>query len=126
METPDYIIAWLIYLIASVVMSILFWRIAKRFFWIDLAYVLQVTFMGIVFTPWYVEADGNVLAPAIIIFVMDIVTLEIVAGIRSLVPMAMAILLLTIITMVSIAAYRIRKVRRLLGIKKIRRERKTV
>ncbi|PCJ39947.1 MAG: hypothetical protein COA71_12275 [SAR86 cluster bacterium] len=124
METSDYIIAWLVYLIASVAMSFLFWRAAKKLFWIDLAYVLQVTFMAIVFTPWYVEADGNVLAPAIIIFAMDIVTIEIVAGIRSLVPLAMAILLSTIITMVSIATYRVRKVRRMLSIKKNRRARK--
>ncbi len=124
METSDYIIAWLVYLIASVSMSFLFWRILKKIFWIDLAYVLQIPFMAIVFTPWYVEADGNVLAPAIIIFVMDIVTIEMVAGIRSLVPMAMAILLSTIITMISIATYRVRKVRRLLYVKKTRRKRK--
>jgi hypothetical protein len=124
METSDYIIAWLIYLIASFAMSYIFWRTIKKIFWIDLAYVLQVTFMAIIFTPWYVEADGAVLAPAIIIFVMDIVTIELVAGIRSLVPMAMAILLSTIITMVSIATYRVRKVRRLLNLKKARRARK--
>ena len=124
METFDYIIAWLVYLIASVSMSFLFWRIVKKIFWIDLAYVLQITFMAIVFTPWYVEADGNVLAPAIIIFVMDIVTIEMVAGIRSLVPIAMAILLSTIITMIGIATYRVRKVRRLLYIKRTHRGRK--
>jgi energy-coupling factor transporter transmembrane protein EcfT len=124
METVDYILAWLVYLIASVAMSFLFWKIIKKVFWTDLAYVMQVTFMAIIFTPWYVEADGNVLAPAIIIFVMDIVTIETVAGIRSLVPIAMAILLSTIITMVGIATYRVRKVRRLLSIKKTRRTRK--
>ncbi|MDG2091348.1 MAG: hypothetical protein P8J61_09705 [Gammaproteobacteria bacterium] len=126
METSDYIIAWLIYLIASIAMSYLFWRTIKKVFWIDLAYVLQVTFMAVIFTPWYVEADGSILAPAIIIFVMDIVTIELVAGIRSLVPMAMAIILSSIITIASIATYRVRKVRRLLGIKKTRRARKAL
>lgn len=124
METVDYILAWLVYLIASVAMSFLFWKIIRQILWTDLAYVMQVTFMAIIFTPWYVEADGNVLAPAIIIFVMDIVTIEAVAGIRSLVPIAMAILLSTIITMVAIATYRVRKVRRMLSIKKTRRARK--
>jgi hypothetical protein len=124
METVDYILAWLAYLIASLAMSFLLWKVVKKIFWVDLAYVMQVTFMAIVFTPWYVEADGNVLAPAIIIFVMDIVTIETVAGIRSLVPIAMAILLSTIITMVGIATYRVRKVRRLLSIKKHRMARK--
>ncbi|MGA1740987.1 MAG: hypothetical protein ACO4AC_02290 [Pseudohongiellaceae bacterium] len=124
METLDYIIAWLIYLVAAVAMSYLLWKTLKKIFWVDLAYVLQVTFMAIVFTPWYVEVDSSVLAPAIIIFVMDIVTIELVAGIRSLVPLAMAILLSTIITMFGIATYRVRKVRRLLNIKKTRRERK--
>ncbi|MDC1436209.1 hypothetical protein N8303_03030 [Gammaproteobacteria bacterium] len=124
METVDYILAWLAYLIASLAMSFLLWKVVKKIFWVDLAYIMQVTFMAIVFTPWYVEADGNVLAPAIIIFVMDIVTIETVAGIRSLVPIAMAILLSTIITMVGIATYRVRKVRRLLSIKKHRMARK--
>ncbi len=124
METIDYIVAWLIYLIAALAMSFLFWKVVKKILWVDLAYVMQVTFMAVIFTPWYVEADGNVLAPAIIIFVMDIVTIETVAGIRSLVPIAMAILLSTIITMVGIASYRVRKVRRLLTIKKHRRTRK--
>ena len=124
METVDYILAWLAYLIASLAMSFLLWKVVKKIFWVDLAYIMQVTFMAIVFTPWYVEADGNVLAPAIIIFVMDIVTIETVAGIRSLVPIAMAILLSTIITMVDIATYRVRKVRRLLSIKKHRMARK--
>ncbi len=124
METVDYILAWLVYLIASVAMSFLFWKIIRQILWTDLAYVMQVTFMAIIFTPWYVEADGNVLAPAIIIFVMDIVTIETVAGIRSLVPIAMAILLSSIITMVGIATYRVRKVRRMLSIKKKRRARK--
>jgi len=124
METIDYIVAWLIYLMAALAMSFLFWKVVKKILWVDLAYVMQVTFMAVIFTPWYVEADGNVLAPAIIIFVMDIVTIETVAGIRSLVPIAMAILLSTIITMVGIASYRVRKVRRLLAIKKHRRTRK--
>jgi hypothetical protein len=124
METIDYIVAWLIYLMAALAMSFLFWKVVKKILWVDLAYVMQVTFMAVIFTPWYVEADGNVLAPAIIIFVMDIVTIETVAGIRSLVPIAMAILLSTIITMVGIASYRVRKVRRLLTIKKHRRTRK--
>ncbi len=123
METADYIVAWLVYLMASAAISFLFWKMIKKFFWVDLAYVMQVTFMAVIFTPWYVEADGNILAPAVIIFAMDIVTIEAVAGIRSLVPIAMSILLSTIITMVSIATYRVRKVRRLLIIKKHRRSR---
>lgn len=126
METSDYIIAWLLYLVAASAMSWLSWQFAKKLFWIDLAYIMQVTFMAIIFTPWYVEADGAILAPAIIIFVMDIVTIETVAGIRALVPMAMAMILGCIITIIFITTYRVRKVRRLLSIKKNRRTRKAV
>lgn len=124
METSDYIIAWLIYLLAASAMSWLSWKIAKKIFWIDLAYVMQVSFMAIIFTPWYVETNSNILAPAIIIFVMDIVTIETVAGIRALVPMAMAMILSSFITIIGIAAYRIRKVQRLLSIKKSRKTRR--
>ena len=126
METSDYIIAWLLYLIAGAAMCWLHWRVAKKLFWLDLAYVMQAFCVAIIFTPWYVEADGDTLAPAIIIFVMDAVTIETVAGIRALVPLAMAIMLSTIITILGVATYRVRKVRRLLDIKKTRKSSQTV
>lgn len=123
METFDYLLAWLVYLIAGVAVSWMFWKFAKRFFWLDLAYVMQGTFMAVVFTPWYVVPDQSILAPAIIIFVMDIVTIETVAGIRSLVPMAMVIILVDMVIILGIAYYRFRKVKKLLEVKKSRRMR---
>ena len=123
METFDYIIAWIVYLIAAVAISWLFWKFAKRVFWMDLAYVMQGTFMAVIFTPWYVLPESDVLAPAIIIFAMDIVTIETMAGIRSLVPMAMAVIFIDLFIIIGIAAYRVRKVRRMLDVKKSRRMR---
>ncbi len=121
METSDYIIAWLLYIVVAFAMSWMLWKFLKKTLWLDLAYILQAVFMAIVFTPWYVLDDQNVLAPAIIIFVMDVITIGTVAGIRSLVPMAMAILLVSISTMIVVASYRIRRVRRLLLTKKQKR-----
>lgn len=121
METLDYIVAWLVYLVAAAALSWVHWKLAKKMFWLDLAYVMQGTLMAIIFTPWYVLPDQNILAPAIIIFVMDIVTIETVAGIRALVPMAMVVILVDLLIIIGIATYRIRKVRRLLDVKKARR-----
>ncbi len=121
METLDYLMAWLVYLLAAVALSWLHWKLARKLFWLDLAYVMQGTLMAIIFTPWYVLPDQNILAPAIIIFVMDIVTIETVAGIRALVPMAMVVILVDLLIIIGIATYRIRKVRRLLDVKKARR-----
>ena len=80
METLDYVLAWLVYLVAAALLSWVHWKFAKKVFWLDLAYVMQGTLMAVIFTPWYVLSDQNILAPAIIIFVMDIVTIETTAG----------------------------------------------
>jgi hypothetical protein len=123
METLDYVLAWLVYLVAAVLLSWVHWKFAKKVFWLDLAYVMQGTLMAVIFTPWYVLSDQDILAPAIIIFVMDIVTIETTAGIRALVPMAMVVILVDLIIIIGIAAYRVRKVRHLLDMKKARRVR---
>jgi len=121
METLDYILAWFVYLIAGLALSWLFWKFARQIFWLDLAYVMQGTVMALIFTPWYVMPDQSILAPAIIIFVLDVVTIETMACIRSLVPMAMSVIFVNLFIVFGVAIYRFRKVRKLLSLKKTRR-----
>ena len=109
METLDYTLAWAVYLLAALGFTLISWRVAKRLFWRELAYFLQGFLMVLLFTPWYVLADEEVLAPAIIIFMMDSITIGSTAGIRALIPMVMGVLLVIVVTIVLSIIYRLRR-----------------
>ena len=91
MEQGDYIAAWTAYLIAAVVFSALAWRLLRMLPWRGLAYLLDCWLLALLFTPWYVTDGQNILAPALMVFALDIVTIEPAAGIRALVPLVMTL-----------------------------------
>lgn len=107
MQTQEYFIAWGAYLIAAVALSFISWKVFRRFLLRELAYLGQGWWMAILFTPWYVLPDRDVMAPAFIIFLMDTITLDAAAGIRALIPLVMAMLLALLITVVLSLIYRI-------------------
>jgi hypothetical protein len=93
MEQSDYVAAWTAYLIAAVAFSALSWRVLRRMRWREFAYVLECWLLALLFTPWYVMDDQNILAPALMVFALDIVTVEPAAGVRALVPLVMTLFL---------------------------------
>lgn len=109
METSEYIIAWCVYLVAGMAFSLVSWRVFKRFLWRELAYLLQSLLLAVIFTPWYVVPEEEILAPAIIIFMMDLVTVDVTTSIRSLIPLVMAIMLGLIVTVILSVIYRIKR-----------------
>ncbi|MDT8397989.1 MAG: hypothetical protein RQ899_05175 [Pseudomonadales bacterium] len=109
METSDYIIAWAVYLLGAAVLSSISWRLCKRFLQRDLAYLLHGILLAVLFTPWYVLPDQEYLAPAIIIFAMDTITMDAAAGIRALIPLVMALMLVLVITVIVSLVGRIRR-----------------
>ena len=108
MSTQEYLIAWIIYLIAGIGFSILSWRFLKKCLWRELAYLLQCLLVALIFTPWYVLPEEEILAPALMVFVMDLVTVDLESSIRSLIPLVMAMLLGLVVTAVLSVVYRIR------------------
>ena len=81
METLDYIIAWFVYLTAGVIFSIVSWKLLKHFVWRELAYFIQSLQLAVIFTPWYVLPEEEILAPAIYIFVLDLITIDVTTSI---------------------------------------------
>ncbi len=77
--------------------------------WRELAYVLECSLLALLFTPWYVMDDQNILAPALMVFALDIVTVEPAAGVRALVPLVMALFLALILAGLLSVFYRIRR-----------------
>jgi hypothetical protein len=108
MEQSDYIAAWTAYLIAAVVFSALSWRVLRRMRWRELAYVLQCWLLALLFTPWYVLDDQKILAPALMVYALDIVTVEPAAGVRALVPLVMALFLGLIVAVLLSVWHRVR------------------
>lgn len=109
MESSEYIGAWSVYILAGLVFSFLSWKFLKQYLWRELAYLLQSLLLAIIFTPWYVLPDQEILAPAIIIFMLDLVTIDATTSIRALIPLVMAMLLGLIVTIILSLAYRIRR-----------------
>lgn len=109
MEKSDYIMAWSIYLLAALPFCLIAWSVFKKYLWRGLAYLCQGFLMAIIFTPWYVLADQEILAPAIIVFAMDSITVNSTEGIRALIPLVMALLLAIVVSIILSIIYHLRK-----------------
>lgn len=91
MEPADYQMAWIVYLIAAAGLSLLAWMFLRKYFWRDLAMLLQLWLMTLLFVPWYVFPDEKFMAPAFIVAIMDTITINREAGLRALTPLIMAL-----------------------------------
>ncbi|MDG1851212.1 MAG: hypothetical protein P8J44_03770 [Gammaproteobacteria bacterium] len=109
MDSQDYYIAWSIYLTAGVVFSLISWKLMKRYFWREMAYLLESLLLAIIFTPWYVLPEEEILAPALIVFMLDLITVDLTTSIRALIPLVMAMLFGIIVTLVLSIIYRIKR-----------------
>jgi hypothetical protein len=100
MESGDYTIAWVVYGLAAAGFSWLCWRVLRRFRSRGLAWLLQSWVLALLFTPWYVQPDDTLMAPALIVFGMDAITVGPESAIRALVPLIMSLLLGLLLTVV--------------------------
>jgi len=86
-DPASYKLAWSIYIGAGVVFSLLAGWVLWRYLWRDLAYVLECILLALIFVPAPVTAnDPSILAPALIVFTLDSVTIDptATAGIEAL------------------------------------------
>lgn len=92
MEAADYRLAWVIYCIAGVVLALLCWRVLQKYVLREFAYFLECILLALMFTPAYVMPDETIMAPALIVFMMDAITIEPKAAIRALIPLVLALM----------------------------------
>lgn len=109
MESGEYLTAWAVYLVAGIVFSFISWKFMKRVLWRELAYLFQSLLLAIIFTPWYVMPEQEFLAPAIIIFMLDFITIDTTTSIRALIPLIMAMMLGLLMTIILSVLYRVRR-----------------
>lgn len=95
-----YWLLWGIYLAASAVFFIVFWRLTRFSSARLLSYMVRAFTIAVVFTPWYANQQGVVLAPAIMVVALDAITIGGSAAARGMVPLSLAIVLALIIAFV--------------------------
>ena len=100
MEQADYSLAWTFYIVTGLLFMVLVWWFSRRHLQRDLAFFIQGVFAALIFTPWYVFPDQDYLAPALMVFMMDSITISAAEGVRGLIPLVMALLLAIIVTIV--------------------------
>jgi hypothetical protein len=91
-------LVWLAYLSSSAIFGAVFFQITKTDKFKFLSSVMRAVFLSLAYTPWYVTEASDSLAPALMIFTLDLIT---GAGdpLRSLIP-----LLLSVFVLVGIAS----------------------
>jgi len=112
MEAGDYTNAWVVYGLAGMVLAWLAWTQLRRLRPRELGWLLQLWFMALMFTPADVDLGGSVRAPALIIVVMDAITVSREAAIRVLIPLVIALLAGLLLTLLLGIGYRLLRRRR--------------
>jgi hypothetical protein len=69
----------------------IFYRFTGMLSFKPLANSLRAILLALMFTPWYVSPDSDLLAPALIVILLDMVTVGGTSFVRALVPLSMAI-----------------------------------
>ncbi len=71
----NYWFIWLIYLAAGLVFYGVFWWLTafKRALWV--AYSLRAMMAALILTPWFANDQDNLLAPALMVMTLDVITI---------------------------------------------------
>lgn len=91
LDIYDYIIGWAIYIACGIVCYTIFHRFTGLIRFKPLAHSLRAMLLAVMFTPWYVSPDSNLLAPALMVVLLDMVTEGGTTFVRALVPLSMSI-----------------------------------
>lgn len=89
----NYWVIWAVYLAASGLFYRVYWRITafRRHLWLSNS--LRAVMAALILTPWYANTQGASLAPALMVTVLDAITIGAEAATRALVPLLVALLL---------------------------------
>jgi len=90
-DISNVLLAWTAYLIAGAIVFAVFWRVSRFKKRHLLSYCLRAVLLAIMLTPWYVSDQGSLLAPALIIVLMDSITIGPEAAVRAFVPLFLSI-----------------------------------
>lgn len=96
-----YITSWAIYLAAGTLCYILFYKATGVIRFKLLANLLRAIMLVLIYTPWYVAADRELMAPAVIVILLDMITIGGNAFVRALVPLTLALIAAILIVLMT-------------------------
>ncbi|ALO46133.1 hypothetical protein [Pseudohongiella spirulinae] len=86
-----YLTSWAIYLAAGTICYVLFYRATAVIRPKTLANVMRGIMIALIYTPWYISADNDLMAPVLMVITLDMITLGGDAFIRGFVPLLLAL-----------------------------------
>ena len=81
----------LIYVTSGVVFFLLLWRLISVLKFELLVYMLRGLLASLIFTPWFINLQETTLAPALMVAVLDMITLGLAEVFRAGVPVFLSI-----------------------------------
>ncbi|MDO8908872.1 MAG: hypothetical protein Q7W55_10310 [Pseudohongiella sp.] len=86
-----YLTSWAVYLTAGTICYVLFYKATGVIRIKVIANILRGIMIALIYTPWYVAADKDLMAPAVIVILLDLITVGGNAFVRALVPLTLAL-----------------------------------
>ena len=88
----NYWLIWIIYLVAGAIFYWGFWLVTdfNKAKWTS--YSLRAAAAAVILTPWYANIQGETMAPALMVMILDLITNGREAVARSAVPLVLAII----------------------------------
>jgi len=99
LDIYGYLTSWAVYLIAGTFCYILFYKATGYIRFKPLANVLRAIMLALIYTPWYVAVDQDLMAPVVIVIMLDMITIGGDAVVRGLVPLILAMLTCIVIAL---------------------------
>ncbi|MCP5357236.1 MAG: hypothetical protein H7A06_03735 [Pseudomonadales bacterium] len=91
LDLYDYIAGWAIYLTAGTLCYMIFYRFTGGIKSKPIANTLRAILIALMFTPWYVAPEADLMAPALMVMMLDIITVGTSAFVRAFVPLVLSI-----------------------------------
>jgi hypothetical protein len=91
LDIYGYLTSWTIYLAAGTLCYILFYKATGRIRLKFIANSLRGMMIALIYTPWYVSETQDLMAPAVMVIPLDIITVGGDSFIRALVPLSLAV-----------------------------------
>lgn len=95
-----YLTSWAVYLTAGTICYVLFYKATGIIGFKPLANSLRAIMIALIYTPWYVAPEQDLMAPAVIVILLDMITVGGDAFVRALVPLILAIIASILIALV--------------------------
>ena len=92
-ETTTFYAAWLVYLFAGTVFYGLYWKLTSSTRHLFFSYNARAVMLALIATPWFAGIEGPALAPALMVIMMDAITVSREAAVRAFIPLFLTILL---------------------------------